>query len=215
MLRWKRLEVSGGFLLLATALYYLDSADVVPWALLACALHELGHILAIYLLGGQVALLRLTCVGAELRLSARRPLSPGRELLAALAGPAASLLAAGLTARLSGGAGETACLFAGLNLALGLFNLLPAAQLDGGRILKNLLLMLGAGPRTEWVLQGISLALAALLSAAGCLLLLRGAVNVTLPITALWLLFSSPAGTVPPPVRPVFRKKTARPFSGT
>ena len=94
MLRWSHLEISGGFLLLTAALYYLDSSGVVPWALAACTLHELGHVTAIRLLGGRVSMLRLTCVGAELRLSARYPLGAGRQLLAALAGPAVNLLLA-------------------------------------------------------------------------------------------------------------------------
>ena len=80
MLRWSHLEISGGFLLLTAALYYLDSSGVVPWARAACTLHELGHVAAVRLLGGRVSMLRLTCVGAELRLSARYPLGAGRQL---------------------------------------------------------------------------------------------------------------------------------------
>ena len=68
MLRWGRIEASGGFLLLTATLYYLDGDGVVAWALLACALHELGHYAAVRLLGGRVEFLRLTCVGAEMRL---------------------------------------------------------------------------------------------------------------------------------------------------
>lgn len=194
MLRWRRLEVSGGFLLLAAGLYYLDTAGVVPWALTACAAHELGHLLAIRLLGGRVTVLRVTCVGAELRLSARYPLGPKGLLVAAWAGPAVNLVLAALSARAAAGLGETAYLFAGLNLALGLFNLLPIAQLDGGRALYALLTLLGVGEQGETVLKAVSLALAGGLAAAGCVLFLRGEANITLPLTALWLLGASPAG---------------------
>ena len=147
MLRWSHLEISGGFLLLTAALYYLDSSGVVPWALAACTLHELGHVAAVRLLGGRVSMLRLTCVGAELRLSARYPLGAGRQLLAALAGPAVNLLLAPAVAGAAARWGEGAFLFAGLNLALGAFNLLPVAQLDGGRALFALMALLGA---VEW-----------------------------------------------------------------
>ena len=188
MLRWRRLEVSGGFLLLAAALYYLDSSGVVPWALAACGLHEMGHLLAIWALGGRVSLLRLTCVGAELRLSARYPLSAGKQLTAALAGPAVNVLLALAAAWW----GEGAFLFAGLNLALGVFNLAPVAQLDGGRALCAALALLGAGERAETVLRALSLALACGLALGGCVLFLKGAVNVTLPLTALWLLIAAP-----------------------
>lgn len=39
MLRWRRVEISGGALLMLAALYYLDGQGVLPLALLACALH--------------------------------------------------------------------------------------------------------------------------------------------------------------------------------
>ncbi len=79
MLRWKRVEISAGALLLGAALYYLDEQGVLLMAFCACALHELGHWLVIRALGGRVTALRITCVGAEMRLSG--PLSAG--LLAA------------------------------------------------------------------------------------------------------------------------------------
>lgn len=86
MLRWKRVEVSSGALLLWTALYYFDDQGLLPLCLLACIFHELGHYLAILALGGQVTLLRITCVGAEMRLSSRRKLGWLEQILAALAG---------------------------------------------------------------------------------------------------------------------------------
>ena len=103
MLRWRHVEISGGFLLVAALLFYLDTENLLFWAAAACALHELGHGLAIRCLGGRVALLRLTCVGAELKLSARYPMGYGRQLLAALGGPAANLLCAGAAVHMAGG----------------------------------------------------------------------------------------------------------------
>ena len=63
-----RVEVSGGFLLLMAWLNYLDRTLMVPLALTACVAHELGHVTAIYLLGGAIKEMHLTVVGAELEL---------------------------------------------------------------------------------------------------------------------------------------------------
>ena len=84
-----RVEVTGGFLLLTAWLNYLDAQGVVPLALLSCALHEMGHLLAIRMLGGRVRRISITAVGAEMELD--RALSYGNECLAALGKPADAL----------------------------------------------------------------------------------------------------------------------------
>ena len=139
-----KIEVTRGAMVAAALLLFLDKSGTAGLGLLACILHEAGHWWIVRVLGGRVTVLRIGCTGAEMRLSASRTLAPGRLILAALAGPAANLilaLAAVLLARQ--GMGERLYLFAGLNLGLALFNLLPIQRLDGGRVLENLLALLG------------------------------------------------------------------------
>lgn len=184
-----RVEISGGFLLLAALLFYLDGDGVLLWALAACAIHEGGHWAAIRLLGGDVRQLRLTVAGAEMRLGAARPLSPGRLLVAALAGPGANLAAALVSARLARhGLGGRLYLFAGLHLGLACFNLLPAAGLDGGRALRaagELLWSAEAGERATAL--GSAGAAALLLFSGLCLLWHSGGRNFTLLLAGVWL----------------------------
>lgn len=188
-MRAGRLEISGGALLGLALLYYLDREGIVGWALLGGLLHELGHWGAIRALGGRVVRLRLSCAGAELRLSSARPLPPWGLALAALAGPAVNLLLAWGSALLARhGAGERLYFFAGLNLGLALFNLLPAAWLDGGRALSCLLTQLGSQELGEWVTTLCSDVVAALLLGVGLLLLWEsGGRNFTLLIAGLWM----------------------------
>lgn len=184
-----RLEISGGALLAVALLYYLDNSGIFLWALLACALHEIGHWWAIRALGGQVRKMRLSCAGAELRLSSARPLSHGRMVLAALAGPAVNLaLALGSVALARRGMGERLYLFAGLNLGLALFNLLPVGWLDGGRVVENFLALLGREEAGRYLIHVCSIVTAVLLMAAGMLLLWEsGGRNFTLLIAGLWM----------------------------
>ena len=146
----KRVEISAGAILLWAVLFYLDEDGLVPLCLLSCALHELGHLLAIYALGGHAVCLRLSCVGAELRLSARDRLRPGAQILSALAGPLVNLAAGFAALRL---AGERGWCFAGINFALAAFNLLPAGELDGGRALSCLLAPLLGADRARQALR--------------------------------------------------------------
>ena len=173
-----------GALLLAAVLWYQDDDRILLLALAACAVHELGHYLALRLVGGRVARLRITWAGAEMRLSVRCPLSPPRQLAAALAGPAANLLTVPAACALGGEGGF--CL-AGLSMALGVFNLLPAAPLDGGRALCCLLAPALGQERAEQGVQALSLVLAGALLGLSGVLVWRGMGNLTLLLTSGWL----------------------------
>lgn len=177
-MRLGRVEVTGGFLLLLAWLNYLDRSFLVPMALAACGAHELGHITAVRLLGGSIKEIRLTAFGAELVLA--RPLAYWQEGLSALAGPGINLLLALAGCRF-------ALTFAGLNLALALFNLLPVGRLDGGRaVYCTLALLAGPGP-ADRVGRWLDCLCTAGVTAAGLLLTLRGG-NITLLLAAFWLL---------------------------
>ena len=186
MLRWGRLECSGGFLLAAAFLFYLDAAGVCSWAILAAALHELGHYTVIRLLGGRLQRLRLTVTGAEMTLNRCHDLSYAGELGAILAGPAFNLLLSPAAAQL-GGRWESFYLLAGLSLSLGWFNLLPIYPLDGGRALLLILSGFLSPTSAEKVVWCCSLAVASLALAAGAALLQHGGSPALLGM-GTWLL---------------------------
>lgn len=116
-------------------------------------LHELGHSLVAVRHGGHVREILLMPIGGAARLD-HMSMRPRDELLMALAGPAVSLTV--FVVLFLGGAvlpmtSEQVVLWGlrltvnlvqviGLiNLVLGLFNLLPAFPMDGGRVLRALL----------------------------------------------------------------------------
>ncbi len=172
--------MTGGFLLLLAWLNYLDRQAVIPLAIVACTLHELGHYAAIRAMGGNIKLIRLTAIGAEMLFST--PMNYWQEGVAALAGPAVNLLLARIFCSWTWGS-----LFAGINLVLGCFNLLPANGLDGWRAL-YCVTALTAGPNIAEAVGkflGI-LSTAFILGSAICLLGLGG--NICLLLVAFWLL---------------------------
>lgn len=186
-MRIGRLEISGGALAVLALLYYLDDNGITLWVLLACLIHETGHWWVIRALGGKVVRLRLSCAGAELRLSAAHPLSAWRMIGAALAGPAANLAAAWFSMRLSR-RGAGLYFFAGINLGLACFNMLPAGRLDGGRALKALLDQLGWEELGRKTVELCSRTVeGALLAMGGLLLWQSGGRNFTLLIAGLWM----------------------------
>ncbi len=175
-----KMEVSPGFLLLLGVLFWLDEGvGLLPWGLVACAIHELGHIVAAALLGGWIEGLSLTAVGAELHIEYEVPLTYGKESLVALAGPAANLLGGGLVLHWQ--------LAAVLTLAIGAFNLLPILPLDGGRVVYGLLAGKLDADWAERFMTALSGCLVGLLIGVGAVAAVQFA-NVTLLLTALWLL---------------------------
>lgn len=109
--------------------------------------HELAHALVARSAGIEVKGLTLWLFGGVASLGGESP-TPRADFRIAVAGPATSLgLAAGFAALASGlqliGVAHILVVAArwlsGINLILGVFNLIPGAPLDGGRILRSIL----------------------------------------------------------------------------
>lgn len=112
----------GAFLLLVLPLHWILAAVI------AAVCHELCHMGAVYALGGRVLSFRIGPTGAVMETELD---GPGRECIAALAGPAGSFLLLLF--------GRVLPHVAVCGLIQGAFNLLPLYPLDGGRALRCLL----------------------------------------------------------------------------
>ncbi|MDP9416612.1 MAG: M50 family metallopeptidase, partial [Actinomycetota bacterium] len=147
---------------------------------LSVLVHELSHSLTALALGLRVRRITLHLLGGASEI-AQEPRTPGAEFLIAFAGPAVSLVLAGVgyvaaqALDPAAVAGFLVLLLAGANLLLGIFNLLPALPLDGGRLLAAGVWKL-AGRRLTGVLIAAAAGrvLAVLLLALPLLGLLRG-----------------------------------------
>lgn len=108
-------------------------------------LHELGHALVARGQGTPVKDITLFMFGGVAEIT-EEPSTPERELRMALVGPLVSLVLSALFAgihlltRHHNDAIATVSFFlGGINLSLGLFNLIPGYPLDGGRVLRAIL----------------------------------------------------------------------------
>ncbi len=119
----------------------------------ACVLlHELGHVLMALSFGITTPRIILYPIGGIAWMK-QVPREPRTELLIALAGPAVNIFLAALSFLLIGGSFPIPSVEAPLslegflvalvwiNLMLGLFNLIPAFPMDGGRVLRAILAM--------------------------------------------------------------------------
>jgi len=127
-----------------------ESSNAVHWSLalttsllffLSIVLHELGHAVVARAYGIPVRSITLFLLGGVAQIT-REVTRPVAELLIAAAGPAVSILLAGLflAFMLVGGRhGPIGVMWTWLwlmNLSVGIFNLVPGFPMDGGRLLR-------------------------------------------------------------------------------
>ncbi len=128
--------------LLITAVLFIAAGGLqggwesVLFTLIAVALHELGHVLAMRFFGYKnVRMLFIPFFGG-LATGQPRELDAGKNALVALAGPLFGLLTAGAAAALAYALGSSPWLvkFAWVSVILNAFNLIPFIPLDGGQV---------------------------------------------------------------------------------
>lgn len=183
MLEWRlwgiRCRVSLLFPALVTALLLWRPDGLAVSCLLASLIHEGGHLLAMLAVGVPPQYCTLGAFGMRIELG-NTLVGYGRNLLISLAGPLANgLAAAGLFMM---GRPHIAL----VHLVLAGLNLLPAAALDGGEVLRCGLCLLGLGPLTGTVLRLSSALVLLPLAAISVWLCFRGD-NPTLLIVSAYL----------------------------
>ena len=102
------------------------------YCLSALFLHELGHIVVIYLLEEKISVFYVIPFGFSCRLKNQSKIRSDKLLKIILAGPVTSFIVAGFSFF------WTTDFFI-INLIIGVFNLIPVGNLDGGRIFRILM----------------------------------------------------------------------------
>jgi Zn-dependent protease/CBS domain-containing protein len=158
----------------------LDGVVLTCLVFVIIVAHEFGHALTARHFGIRTRNITLLPIGGVSSLE-RMPDNPRQELLVALAGPAVNFGLATVLAGIALALGEKllptesvsmtpASLLVQLfwiNLGLGLFNLLPAFPMDGGRVLRALLAMRVSDIRATRIAAGIGQTMAIVFGIVG------------------------------------------------
>lgn len=158
----------------------IDGVVLICLVFVIIVAHELAHALTARHFGIRTRDITLLPIGGISSLE-RMPDDPRQELLVALAGPTLNFAVAAVLAAIVLALGgsllptteirmEPVSLLVNLcwiNLSLGLFNLLPAFPMDGGRVLRALLALRMSDVRATQIAAGIGQAMAILLGIVG------------------------------------------------
>jgi stage IV sporulation protein FB len=178
----------------AALFFYLGNPLEIAAILLPALCHELGHIVAILLLGMRIRRFRLELRGFCIEYYGGR--GAFGQALAAAAGPLAGFAwAAGASLLGVRAQADWLCLSAGVSLLLSLFNLLPAMPLDGGRIVLALSCAMLGEQKGARLCEAVSLFTGTMLMAIGLWVMLRG-MGAALLAAAIWILLYQESGPV-------------------
>ncbi|MFW6271361.1 MAG: M50 family metallopeptidase, partial [Bacillota bacterium] len=121
------------FYLLIILFMFLGRLDEIIIAFISVICHELSHVILAYKCGYGINKIELFPFGGMAEYRGLLEMNPVHEILIAISGPFISLLLAGLFMLLD------MDIFVKYNLFIGIFNIIPALPLDGGRILRGVL----------------------------------------------------------------------------
>ena len=135
---WRIFEITPGGWLLLSVLYFFADLDEFLIIIMCVLVHEMGHLFMLELFGLRIRRIELSFTGMTIFYNDAL-LYGVRECFTALCGPLFGLIV-GVLCSVSGNVLQSnyLLLFAGGNIVLSLFNLLPAKPLDGWRCIHAL-----------------------------------------------------------------------------
>ncbi|HOV69844.1 MAG TPA: M50 family metallopeptidase [Clostridia bacterium] len=170
--------------------YWKEAAIIVA----VVTLHELSHALAAKALNIEVESIELLPFGAVARLG-DETLKPSDEIFSALAGPFSNLISVMLAVSLNKQWPQFFALepvFVKYSLMLAIFNLLPALPLDGGRVLRALLMNLAGYNRATHIACVMGYILAGVMIITGIYLWLwQKALNIAYFAVAVFIIIAA------------------------
>lgn len=159
-----------------------------PFILVLCyAIHEAGHITVARLVGGKIKKFKLGPFHLSLSYDCR-DLSYKREILVQLGGIIFNLLSVAVVSLFWGFGGGSVDFFIICSVSLALMNLYPASVLDGGGILKTMLLSVTDEMKAMRIFKAVSFVAVILMWMLAVYLQIVFCANLSLFIISLVLL---------------------------
>lgn len=174
----------------ATVLLMYDRSGIAALCIASSVLHELGHIAALKIAKSAPQKMKIGPGGMKLTDNLLLGKSYKKDITVALSGPAINIISFILLYLLWKIFNQNVLLmWSAVSLVIGLFNLLPIAPLDGGRILYSLICMISSPITAHKVITIISTITLLPTATMGFYFLIKSGYNATLLFTSLYLTY--------------------------
>jgi len=170
------LRINISFAAAVTLTLIIDESGLCAAALFCCVIHELGHIICLYILGEKPKLIELSFYGVKLERN-NDCLSFSENIALYLSGPAANFVLSSVF--FIAGKNQGVKTAAVISLCVGIFNMLPCQPLDGGNLLELALSGFTDEEKCRKICFFVSVAVIMPMLICGFLLLFRNG-NITL-----------------------------------
>lgn len=186
------IKVSKYFIPYVIFLIIIGYKGQLAYAFFIVLVHEMVHYITARCCGFSGFDIELIAVGAVLKFRDLDDATPKEDLIISVSGPMSNIALAVIFYFLYKNFPNDNwyMLFAG-NLAIGLFNLIPAFPLDGGRILRDLLNFRFTYKRSNKIMIIVSIVIGILLMFSYVFMFLKGNTNFNLGIISLFIIISS------------------------
>lgn len=182
-----RIRLSFLFFAMLTMIFAIDKKGIALITLFSAALHEIGHIVALFLFGSCPDGIKFGIFGIRIQQN-KYILSDLKQTLVVVCGPLVNILifATSLVVY-SVSESQIMLTISAVNLVVASFNLIPIFPLDGGRILFAVLSVFLSDGAVRIIMRIICAVLLLMLIFSGVFLVRRTGVNVSLLATGIYL----------------------------
>lgn len=172
-----------------TLLFCFKAEKTIGLCLLFSILHEFGHLIVILLCKEKPKLIEFDIFGMKIERKNDINQSYKNETLTALAGPVTNfILSVVFYLIYKYTANKIYIEITAVNLAIGLFNIMPVFSLDGGRMLEYMFKMKYSNDKSENVLKAVSFISIAVIFTVGTVIFIKSKYNFSLIIISIYLL---------------------------
>ncbi|MEG0614493.1 MAG: site-2 protease family protein [Oscillospiraceae bacterium] len=185
-----KISVSFSFFATIALLVLLKEQKYTLFGIYACIIHEFGHAFVMRILGINIGNVIFYGAGIKIVYKSDRILPLWKDIIVLFAGSATNLLLAFAMLIFSAGK-ENFLIFAGTNIVLGIFNLLPINCFDGGRIAELLIERYFLEKNMIFAKNFLKIFSYSIIGILAVLFLIGGNYNFTFYVTIIYFIISS------------------------